>query len=119
MTARQSGSSLSLIRKSFPPACAAFQASHVGRKYTAGYEVMPRPSAGVSAYEPWIEAAGPVIFASPGRATVTGLAPRIYSAQCAGAGSERHGRTIPDRYLELQRLELQIAMHSHALLLLQ
>lgn len=52
----------------------AFQASMMGARYTAGYEVMPAPETGINAYQPWLQPAGPLIFASPGRATVSFLA---------------------------------------------
>ena len=51
-----------------------FQSSMATGRYTAGYEVMPQRSAGVSAYEPWIKEEGPLLFASPGRATVSFMA---------------------------------------------
>ncbi len=52
----------------------AFQSSLASGRYTAGYEVMPKRGLGPSAYEPWIRQEGPVIFGSPGRATVSALA---------------------------------------------
>lgn len=39
-------------------------------RFTAGYEVIPLRSTGVSAYEPWIVVFDNVLFASPGRATI-------------------------------------------------
>ncbi len=94
---------------SVPP---AFQASMSGGRYTAGYEVIPRRGAGVSAYEPWIEADGPVIFASPGRATVTGLAAQdLFGAVRRRWKSERHGRTSPIDISNCSAWRCQIAMH--------
>jgi hypothetical protein len=50
-----------------PPALAA---RLLPGRYTAGYEVIPERSGGLTAYEPWVEDFGNVLFASPGRATV-------------------------------------------------
>jgi glycine/D-amino acid oxidase-like deaminating enzyme len=48
-------------------------------RYTAGYEVMPPINGHLSPFHPWIEVHGPVIFASPGRATIAGLsAAKVY-----------------------------------------
>ena len=90
----------------------AFQASMSGGRYTAGYEVMPKPDVGVSAYEPWIEESGSVIFASPGRATVAGLAAQdLFGAVLRRWKSEHHGRTSPIDISDCSAWSCQIAMH--------
>jgi glycine/D-amino acid oxidase-like deaminating enzyme len=43
-------------------------------RFTAGYEVIPRRTTGLTAYDPWIVPFGNVLFASPGRATIGWLA---------------------------------------------
>lgn len=50
-------------------------------RYTAGYEVIPRRVGGPTAYEPWIEDCGSVVFASPGRATVALMAANLTLAR--------------------------------------
>ncbi|HEV7277072.1 MAG TPA: FAD-dependent oxidoreductase [Devosiaceae bacterium] len=90
----------------------SFQPSLLNGRYTAGYEVIPKRDTGVSAYEPWIEVDGPVIFSSPGRATVAGLAARsLFDAVRARWSSQRHGRTSSVDISDCSAWDRQIAMH--------
>ncbi|MER9877948.1 FAD-binding oxidoreductase [Mesorhizobium sp. M0118] len=89
-----------------------FQASMARGRYTAGYEVMPNRGLGISPYEPWIHPDGSVIFASPGRATVSALAAqRLVAAVLDRRESERHGRTTSIDTSTCNPWDCQISMH--------
>lgn len=89
-----------------------FEASVAAGRYTAGYEVMPRPSAGISAYEPWIEEAGPLLFASPGRATVSFMAAQdLFAAVLRRRSLAPQARTTHIDVSCCAAWDAEIAMH--------
>jgi len=91
-----------------------FQTSVATGRYTAGYEVMPKRDIGVSAYEPWIHSDGPVIFASPGRATVSALAAQSVLAEVITRWTnDRYGhrRTTRVDLSKCNEWNCEIAMH--------
>lgn len=90
----------------------SFQESLTGGRYTAGYEVMPKREVGVTAYQPWIQPDGPVIFASPGRATVSALAANsLLAAVRERWARERHGRTTAFDTSACSPWDCPISMH--------
>ena len=90
----------------------AFRPSMTSARYTAGYEVLPKRDLGISAYEPWIHPEGPVIFASPGRATVSALAAnQLLAAVIERWSNERHGRTTAVDTTKCRAWDRQVSMH--------
>jgi glycine/D-amino acid oxidase-like deaminating enzyme len=93
---------------SIPP---GFQGSLTGARYTAGYELMPRKGIGLSPYQPWMITDGPVIFASPGRATVSLLAARNVLADVIERRSVDPRRTSRVDLAQCSPWDCDIAMH--------
>ena len=89
-----------------------FKLSLEGGRYTAGYELMPKDGVGVNGFQPWIHADGPVIFASPGRATGTVLAVQPLMAEVIERRSIASARRTSDVDVsQCSEWNGEIAMH--------
>lgn len=89
-----------------------FKPSLFNGRYTAGYEVIPERETGVSAYEPWLLEDGPLLFASPGRATVAGMAAQsVFESVMDRRRATRHARTSSVDLSDCSLWSREIAMH--------
>lgn len=82
-----------------------------GNRFTAGYEVIPGASTELNAYQPWIQAEDNIIFASPGRATVSLMAANQVMAQVLTAVLPRSRGVVGDVPSGHGPWSCDIAMH--------
>lgn len=61
-------------------------------RFTAGYEVIPKPPVVKSFVEPWIEDCGNILFASPGRATLGLAGAKLALASLISKIAQRNGK---------------------------
>jgi glycine/D-amino acid oxidase-like deaminating enzyme len=89
----------------------SFQTMLEAGRFTAGYEVIPDTETLVTPYEPWIREHGPIVFGSPGRATVGAMAAKLVLAKVIARGRADRRRTSTIDLSACNGWERPISMH--------
>jgi hypothetical protein len=84
-----------------------------GGVFTAGREVIPGDSTGLEAVEPWIEVRDGIVFASPGRATMTLEAAREVTLQALQQLGEARAKGLRSTGVCAPDMDWDEGIHMH------